>query len=704
MINDEIPEEINSQLNETLGITSDDETDGYTPMYRIFGADKIPVSKSEGKLWHNRLKQCNDVMKDVTDQWDITYKYFNADQITYKEDGNIEFKTSKLRNKHLNSENLVWANNTSLVPSLYSQNPTVEITTNKRGDENSEKTAQMVERLINVLFNKRTNPGVNLKNKARKGILNTLLTNRGIIKIGYTFKVDSIEQSIKDIQNIANQLENAKDVKEVEELEGKLQALDTVVAYSSQSGPFVKHIKPFDLFIDPNAQDQDGSDANWIMEREWIPTEYLKAKFGKENGEDVESLYKPGKVLPINSKGEDDNDDALTLYDDKDNAYEAYGYDNLESFKRNCLTECYWVWDKLKKRVYLYSDNCWEYPIWVWNDPYQLEEFYPYYILNFHESPNGTLCKGETSYYLDQQDTINMINAQLQKMREFGFNKYLFDKNSGMEIEDIQKWLNGKRDVVGISLPPNKKFEEILFEGQIPYDKNQQLYDKSDLFRTVDMVCGTDSTTRSGEYKTNTTNLAIQSYIAGKSIKLDDKRDQIEQWIGNIAWGIAQLCLMNMEQETVIELIGETAAQFWENMDSKQITSTYSVNCVGGTTVKPTSDTKQQQALQISQVLGQFASASPYVSIVMLQILQRAFDNAAVNEEDIEMVKNSILQQLQAQMMQQQQAAMLQSAQANAANAEAAKGVAESANIMQAMNGLPADLQQQSPDMLLNGE
>ena len=99
----------------------------------------------------------------------------------------------------------------------------------------------------------------------------------------------------------------------------------------------------------------------------------------------------------------------LERYNQKLWYYKDFGYDNVEQYKRSCLTECFWVWDKTKRRVYLYSNNDWSYPLWVWNDPYELEEFYPYYVLNFHENPTQTLCKGEASYYLDQQNTINMI-------------------------------------------------------------------------------------------------------------------------------------------------------------------------------------------------------------------------------------------------------------------------------------------------------
>lgn len=707
MSNIEIPENIDQQINETLGIDGDEaQMSEYTPTYRVYGDTKIPVSTAESKLWHTRKQQAIKVMEDVTDSWELAYKYFNSDHITVKDDGTFEFKqNSKLKNGKNNTENLVWANNIGLIPALYSQDPSIEITNHKDKDEECNKMATMLERLINVLLKKRTNPGLNIKSKARKGILNALLTNRGILKIGWTFKITGNDKALREIQELGQQLVDAKNVKTIREIEGKIAALEEILNYNTQEGPFVKHVRPFDLLIDPNASDQDGTDAMWIMEREYIPTEYLKAKFGKQsdNKEEIESVYKPGKILPVGNN-DFDNDNDGNILTDTDTNFEHFGYDNQENYKKSCLTECFWIWDKLKRRVYLYSDACWDYPIWVWEDPYNLEEFYPYYVLNFHENPNNSLCKGETSYYLDQQNAINMINNQLQQMREFGFNHFLFDTNSGADIKDIQRWANGERSITGIKLPPNKKFEDILFTGQIPTDKNQQLYDKSDLLRVIDMITGTDATTRSGEYKTNTTNLAIQSYIAGKSMRLDDKRDLIENWLGNVGWGVAQLCLMYMEKEQVDALIGLGNAQYWRTFEPEEIKATFSLQCVGGSTVKPTSDSKKQQALQIAQVLGQFASATPYVVVIMLQVLQRAIDEVVVKEEDIELIKNSIFQQLQAQQMAQQQQAELASAQTNEALSNADKNVAEVSQIMSAQNGMMPETQTQTPEMLLGSK
>ena len=64
--NQEIPENINRQLNETLGIEDEVVSEEYKPIYRVYGETKIPVSSAESKLWHTRKQQAMKVMEDVS--------------------------------------------------------------------------------------------------------------------------------------------------------------------------------------------------------------------------------------------------------------------------------------------------------------------------------------------------------------------------------------------------------------------------------------------------------------------------------------------------------------------------------------------------------------------------------------------------------------------------------------------------------------
>ena len=692
---DEIPQDINEQLDEAVENTAKNDGE-YIPQYRMVGNSRIPVSKTEGKLWQTRLNQAKTSMKDVENHWEKALTYFNIDQVGYKSVKDDQYtqasSTNKLKNTDKCTENLIYTNIVGMLPNLYSQNPSVTITPEIYSEEN-DQMSRVLQRLINIILQKRVTPGINMQPKARKAIINCMLTNRGIIKIGWIAKTQMNDQVIDDINTISEKLRNAKTVKEIQELEGQLTALNEMVDFSESSCCYAQHVLPTDLFIDPTAQEQDGSDAKWMIERTLLPTDWLRAKFGFKKDEETRSVYAPNQVLKLNP---DENlDDEMQNVIKEDTFSDNYGYNNQETLKKSQLTECYWVWDKVKRRVYLYNGEEWDYPVWVYDDPYKLQEFFPYYILNFNESPNTTMTHGEVSLYLDQQDEVNLINSQLHKMRNFGFDHYLFNTNAGVSRKDIEAWANGGNKIVGISLPPGVKFEEVLFTGQVPVDKNQILFEKGDLFRQIDAASGTDATIRSGEYKTNTTNLAIQTYMAGKSVKLDDKRDLIERWLGNIAWGLAQLCLQFMSQDEIMEILGRDFAQYWRNYSASEIKQVFSLACVGGSTQRPNSAAKQQQAMSMVQLLGQFAQATPQVLVVALKLLARSFDSYVVTAEDIEQVEQGIQQQLQ---MQQQQA----EAQANLAQQQANTEQVEQSVQAQQAQELPESVQNTILSSILN--
>ena len=154
-----------------------------------------------------------------------------------------------------------------MVPALYARNPTAEFTSNV---ESKKGLATVLERLVNVLGGRKAAPGINLKPKAKRCVVTTLLTNRSWIKIGWTSKQESSEQALSDLAVLAKQLTKAKDAKKIVEIEGKIAALEDSIDILQPSGPFAKVKSPFEILVDPNATEIDLSDANWLIEEDLI--------------------------------------------------------------------------------------------------------------------------------------------------------------------------------------------------------------------------------------------------------------------------------------------------------------------------------------------------------------------------------------------------------------------------------------------------
>ena len=663
MAEEQIPEDVDANIDASLG---DDKPvrrrRKREPAYRVVGDSKIPVSKATGKMWKSRVSQAKSHTEDVREAWSEAIRYFENDQLEHRvrqqyASGNT-LGNQKLNSNITETENVVFANVTTMVPALYSRNPEAEVTSNV---ESKKRLATITERLVNVLGGRKASPGINLKPKAKRSVVTCLLTNRAWIKIGWTAKQESSEQALEDLAKLAKQLEKAKDTKKIIEVEGKIQALEESIDILQPSGPFVKVKSPFEIHVDPSAKEIDLSDANWLIEEDILPTEFILAKYAKRKGKSNEfrSIYAPTHIMKVSlgEQNDDDNNSAdnFSIFEEGKDTAKSFGFNDEVAFEKAKMTKVFKVYDKVTRRVLMFNSKDWTWPIWVWDDPDRLDTFYPFYPLTFFESPNGPLTKGEVSYYLDQQDAINEITDETRRARRWGRRNIFYNSNV-LSQEDATMVLNGDDGTArGLNVPVETKLADVI--GSIPPPSVQfdKLFDKENYYRAIDRISSVGTVLRGEQFKTNTNQAAVQANSQAANMRVDEKGDQIEDWIGAIYWGIAQLCLQYMPVEQVVELVGEEAQEVWENLSPEEINS-LSLIVLGGTTKKPTSAAKKEEALEFGQVLGQFVNAAPGpVLKVMLQVMEKAFDEVTMREEDWTELIKSIEQQAGGDQQQQQQ-------------------------------------------------
>lgn len=632
-----------------VGRTKPKEETG--PLYQMIGDSKIPVSKSMGALWRSRRDQGTGARSNATLSWDEALRYYDNDQTPHRGGGSDissgNRTAARLSDEWRETENVVFSNCSIMVPMLYAKNPHVEVTSE---NDANEKRSDAVERLLNVLLAKKHAPGINFKNKARRAVLIALLTNAAFIKIGYTSKQDSSEVAINQLRELATQLENAKKKKEIEEIEGKIIALEEKVAMLTPSGPWCKVFLPHRIVVDPASSEPDGSDAAWMMEWDYLPTSYLNAVYGQKHGEETRSVYEPTHVLNSGTGTQeiDDTVNNFTLFNQTDVDATANGYENPVAYKAACHTKVWYIWDKVTRRVYMFADNKWLWPIWVWDDPLKLPRFFPYFRLWFHEAPSGNAPKGEVTYYLDQQDAINEIHSEIRRGRQWSKRNLFFNKNT-INQTDVEQVLKGDDGTCrGIDIPEGSKMEDHIFSAVPPGLKlHPEFYSPDSKFAAINRITGINDAMRGAQFKTNTTNQAIEAYQQNVDIRVDERTDLIEDFIGDIANNIAMICQMNWDTEDVAPLIGTELAQSWQKVsDPRDFEKNFSVRVEGGSTAKPNSREKKKQALEMGQVLGQFANAAPASIIVMLKMFERSFDEFVITDEEWQMITQTMMASL----------------------------------------------------------
>jgi len=624
------------------------------PVYRVIGESKIPVSKHRGPLWRSRYDQGKAAMSKQLDAWNEAYRYYRHDHTRqgassrHEEDNTTAGKP--FAGTFDSTENIVFANVSALVPLLFTKNPDAEFTCEDKADQDK---ARVVEKLVNVLASKKTSPGLNLKRKVKRNIVSTTLCNVGWFEVGYTLREQSSDAALEEIKKLSYELEQAKSQKEIKETEGKLLALEQTIDMLTPSGPWVKVRRPDQVIVDPTSTDLDLSEpCNWVMIEDLMYTSLLRARYGrkKPDSDEWESVFSPSNVIKAGvspDQGERGQTDNFQLFSYSTSEFSKYGYADQNSFLAAQMTKVVYVWDKVSRRVELYNCNDWCYPMWVWDDPYSVDQFFTVVPMEFHTDPITMYAKGEVTYYLDQQDDVNIINNEWAKVRKFASGKVVFDKNSFKDASLLESLINGTMDsnIIGVDLPEGKKVSDVLGPLLPPSADVMKFFDKKPVLEAIDRLSGVASVQRGVEYKTNTTNKAIESYESQMQTRADEKMDAIEDSVGTVMWLVAQMVMQFMNKDEVATLLGDELAANWEQTDATTIRRLFTPRVVGGSTLKPTSRAKKEQALQISQIIGQFTRATPIAAVVALKVLSQAFDNITVSKEDWELIYKGIIKE-----------------------------------------------------------
>lgn len=626
-----LPPAVSAMLQEEAPIAP---VDNGTPMYRIDETSKVVVSKHYGKLWEGRITASVSARKHHLDAWDEAIRYYNNSQQDHREGGGEGRSGNRYFSKRRNTawsetENIVYANVRAIMPALYAKNPQAEFTT---PDADYKPFMAAVEDLVNALAARKHAPGLNLKVHAKQAVLTTEICNIGWFEYGYTERSQSLQNAQEELATLEQALHEAKDTSALREVEGKLMALEETLAFVTPAGPFVKFRAPHDIVADSDAMLPDFSDAKWIGICEIYPTHYLNARYGeKQEDGSIKSIYRPTHVL-MAADGADDDVKNFKLFE-TDAEASAYGYKDKSTLQKAYRTKCWRIWDKVTRRVFLYADNKWDWPVWVENDPYELPGFYPLTPLYFNTTPLGAYARSNVTYYLDQQDGINEIHDEFRRARQDVKENVLYD--SDFDRETVVQWLKGASPSAhGVKVPDGKSLKDMILPKPNSLLGVLQLFDPQRLMQSVDRLSGVSDVLRNAQFKTNTTNKAIENYNSSTAMRLDEKIDSIEDALGDLLYGIGFLCARFMSKEDVAAIIGAERAEGWQQLDAMTLKRVFNCQAVGGSTQKPTSAAKKQQAIEMARMLMEAAKFAPGVSIeTMMTLFNDAFDELTLPKD-----------------------------------------------------------------------
>jgi hypothetical protein len=661
------PTDVQKNIDATMRDTStpeqaammDEAQQAQEQVYKLDPKTKIPVSKIEGSVWKSRKTGNLKRMSWLFEAWNEAEAYYSAGQMDHRRGTGGESKgndvVSKNRGRKFSStDNQVYATVNAVIPTIYAKNPEIEITMNK---PSMEMWGTVLKHFGNNIAKRKDAPGINLKPKARKNVMRCEVTNEAWMLVGYVKKDVSADQAREDIVRIGKELAAAENESDIKRLEGELMALEETCDILDPAGPFCRTLRGDQVIVDDDSTEDDHSDANWMMAQVWFPTVYLNARYRqKDDKGNYVSPYKPSHVVDArtNNDAQGITDlqreiDSFHIFEQGLDSPNQYGYDDRSAYERAKRTKCWYCFDKVKRRFYLYADNDFTWPVWVFDDPYHLPTFFPLFKLQYHTDPKLNRTKGEVSHYLDQQDTINQIDDELNRARtalqDRGFIDSDFDQK---KVEELL--LSVGRKWIPLKAPDGKTLKDAVLPPPMPSLQYEHLWDKSGPMQSINQISGVMEAIRGEQFKTNTTNKAIEVYSSNSNVRLDEKRDAIEDHIGEVMWAVIFLCLQFMTPEEITDLSGveipPEQAQMMTQMTPEQIRKTFTCSCVGGSTQKPTSASKKAEALQVGQILGQFGG-SPYAAVLAIRMMSRAFDGMVITAQDWQMLLQTMMMSLQ---------------------------------------------------------
>ena len=579
-------------------------------------------------------------------KFELAYKYQSTKHEDWKKsieafvaDGSIDdYETNGYA-----KENFVrWVAQT-LLDYTYMQNPTIDF----GATEDSEADfANALSATITSIVNKANGLGLNLKPYMLKLILISFLTNFGVMKLVYRPMKGSREEALTLYNKAIEEFD--KDDNEPEDLQ-QLQALMDRLFAELQTredfGMSVKIVSPFNFFVDPSGTMKDLSDHKTTFEIEDIDEETLKTTYMQYEEETKTWFFKQNTNVKYEGAVIAKENQA-TLQEKIIDEIMPEASDEEREAVTTGKVRCLWVHDRTTRRVYLYIKDRWDTPLWVFDDELQLSRFFPYFILSFSETMRGIITNGEVSYIVGLQNEVNETNANWKAIRNVAFRVFTYNSDAidKVEVDKIFDEASKNRrnlTAIGVKLKdPEAKLDDALRPLLLPAAQAQPLFDNSKYEQAISRASRLTAAMQAQEFKTNTTNLAVETYQSQLSSRVNTFMDPIEEMIAQLGWAIAEIVVSLIDKNALTTLVPREKAQAIRTLSVADFNSKFTLTVEAGSMEKPNSQNNKEEALKILQLLGQFGTAAPQTVLgLVMKMLRKVFSRSLITDSDLKTLK-----------------------------------------------------------------
>ncbi len=449
----------------------------------------------------------------------------------------------KAKDFYKHRANLIHGTITAILPSIYARNPEISATPLYRAD-NLKLFCKTIETVTNRCLER-----ARLKDRAKATVRSSLTSSFGIVKVMYQRDIQNdpiIQARINDTQdNIAEAERLMSDIDDpdqrqaqeanIEELRQLMTALKEQVEVVAAEGLVIDRVLTDNLLIDPSVCEFfDYRDADWLCQIIPMKKSTAEAPYG---------------MKLTNAKAYQDN----AQMPKKDGRL-ASGAAMLDEDKQIAILE---IWDKNTQRVYTMAEGC---DFWL-RDPYSPrkagERWYPFFLLPYQVVDGQFVAPSLVDLTYILQDEHNQARDRFNEHRDLCLPGWV--ASGEVSEKSIKRFKDSELGEITIVDTEGKPLSQVIMPREHPAI-DPVVYDTSAVRYDWEQVTGLQDAARSTVVKPKTATEAsiMQQSLSGRTSEF---RDQVEDWLQEIAQYAAQILLQELTPAQVERMMGPPEPQ-----------------------------------------------------------------------------------------------------------------------------------------------
>lgn len=443
--------------------------------------------------------------------------------------------------------NLIHGTISAVLPNVYARNPEISTTPTHSGAD-IKLFCKTLEKVTN-----RALEHAQLKNRAKSTVRAALTCSFGILKVMYQRdpskdgyiqgRINDAQENLLAIHDLEKDLHDNDpahrhdhDVKKAE-LEELIKSLQDQSEVQSAEGLVIDRVLTENLLIDPSiCEFWDYTDADWICQIIPMKRGQVEALYKKNLAN--AKIYQPGQGEPSHKK-------AKRLASMQMNAGSGLVTDDQQI----AVLE---IWDRATQRVYTMVEGATEWLREPYSPPRAGERWYPFFLLPYQVVDGQFIGPSLVDLTERLQDEHNEARDRFNQHRDLCIPGWV--ASADINEKTIKKHSDSRFGEITIVDTEGKPLNQVIIPRGHP-KIDPIVYDTSAVRYDWEQVTGLQDAARSTVVRPKTATEAniLQRALSGRVFEF---KDQIEDWLQEIAQYSAQVLLQELTKEQVERYMG----------------------------------------------------------------------------------------------------------------------------------------------------